>query len=92
MNKKVVKLNFGDVEELVCHILEYDHEETDCHFLDSELFDKWDIGIDTFKEILEKLLPLIDVGKSPLTLKRYKGFSDQKGNFFVKMEIEKEHA
>lgn len=89
MNRPL-KLNKSDVEKLVCHILEYDYEEIGYYFLNSELGDKWGINIDAFTEILEHLLPLIDIGKLPPTHKRYKGFSDQEGNFFVQMEIEKE--
>ncbi len=45
------------------------------------------MGIERFDSLINALLPLIDVGKSPLTNKRYKGFAVN-GAWFAKVEIE----
>ncbi len=45
------------------------------------------MGMERFDNLINALLPLIDVGKSPLTGKRYKGFAVN-GVWFAKVEIE----
>lgn len=39
--------------------------------------------LDTFREIVSRLLPLIDVGTSELTGTKYKGFADTKNNMWL---------
>ncbi len=50
-----------------------------------DLFDKYGIEFDAFEALIGDLLPLIEVGKSPLTDKMYKGFGKD-GRFLTKIE------
>ena len=79
-----------DVEELACHItgLDYDAIDADTSIIENKLYEEFGCDLDQFTTIVRRLLPMIDVGKSPITKARYKGFSDtEKGMWFVKMEI-----
>jgi hypothetical protein len=79
-----------DVEELACHILEVDYDEIDADtsVINEKLYEEFGCDLDQFTHIIQRLLPMVDVGASPLTKKSYKGFSDtEKGMWFVKMEI-----
>ena len=60
---------------------ENEEEAEEEYFYDA--FVSADIEIDfySFKEIICRLFPLIDVAKSPLTKKIYKGFSKDKEGF-----------
>lgn len=70
----VVRLHWHDVEELASHLLGLgDDYETDD--VENGLYDKYEISFESFHAIIEKLLPLVDVGESPLTKKWYRGFS-----------------
>ena len=58
--------------------------------VENALLDELNIDFDSFHEIVNRLLPLIDVGESPLTKKRFKGFSkieDGMGCWIVRTEI-----
>jgi len=79
-----------DVEELACKItgLNYDEIDADEVVIEDKLIDEFGCGLDQFADIISRLMLLIDVGESPLTQKRYKGFSDAENKmWFVKMEI-----
>lgn len=82
-------LNYFNVEELAAHII--GHEiETDEQYdeLEEKLIEKLNIDMDTFYDIVSKLVPLIDVGTSPLTQTRYKGFADTENQrWLIKVEI-----
>lgn len=84
------KISSLDVEELACVItgLDYDKIDADTSVIESAMYDQFGIDLESFQEILSRLLPLIDVGKSPLTKKRYKGFSDPTHTgWILKVEI-----
>lgn len=83
-----------DIEEVACAVLglEYeDYEEADdcTEQIENILIDEMNIDLDTLEQIVSKLLPIIDVGKSPLTGNLYKGFSREfiKGSYKVKKWI-----
>lgn len=87
---KLAKVDTLDVEELACHItgLDYDEIDADTTTIEEKLYDEFGCDLEQFTHIIQRLLPMIDVGASPLTKKRYKGFSDtEKGMWFVKMEV-----
>lgn len=73
-----------DVAEALCQQLSEDH---DIQEADNALQERYNIDLDDFAAILTDLLPLIDVGTSSLTGKRYKGFA-KGGRFLAKVEIE----
>ena len=69
-----------DLEEVACAVLglEYeDYEEADdcTEQIENILIDEMNIDLETLERIVSKLLPLIEIGKSPLTGIAYKGFS-----------------
>lgn len=49
--------------------------ELDKYDLEEILYDTFDINLCRFKQIVETLLPLCDIGKSDLTNKIYKDFA-----------------
>lgn len=69
-----------NIEELACMILgiEYDtfaeEEEDETEQIEDILIDRMNIDLDTLYSIVKKLLPLIEIGESPLTGICYKGF------------------
>lgn len=69
-----------EVEELAAHICGLNYDEVDVSEIDDALMDKFEISFDRFHELIRILLPMIDVGKSPLTKKKYKGFSKVEGD------------
>ena len=69
-----------DIEEVACVILDLDYEDyeesNECtEQIENILIDEMNIDLDTLERIVSKLLPFIEVGKSPLTGIVYKGFS-----------------
>ena len=93
MMKKEMRI---DIEEVACTVLglEYeDYEEADdcTEQIENILIDEMNIDLDTLERIVSKLLPFIEVGKSPLTGIVYKGFSREfiKGSCKVRKWIAK---
>ena len=87
---KLARVSSIDLEELACHILEVDYDEIDADtsVINEKLYEEFGCDLDQFTNIIQRLLPMVDVRASPLTKKRYKGFSDtEKGMWFVKMEV-----
>ena len=85
-----------DIEEVDCAVLglEYeDYEEADdcTEQIENILIEEMNIDLDTLERIVSKLLPLIEIGKSPLTGIAYKGFSREfiKGSCKVRKWIAK---
>ena len=78
-----------DIYEIVCNLcdLKQDSDYDDVH---QALWDKYEVDMDNFEKIIKDLLPLIDIGESPLTGIKYKGFSKQEGGcgfWLAKLEI-----
>lgn len=90
-NKNKIKrivADYDDVMDLACEITGLNVE--DVNKVNDELYEQMDVYFDSFHEIVNRLLPLIDVGESPLTKKRFKGFSkieDGMGCWIVRTEI-----
>lgn len=85
-----------DIEEVACTVLDLDYEDYEeadncTEQIENILIDEMNIDLDTLEQIVSKLLPTIDVGKSPLTGNMYKGFSRKliKGSYIVKKWIAK---
>lgn len=87
---KLARISTLEVEELACHItgLDYDEIDADEEIIDEKLQEEFGCDLQQFTYIIQRLLPMINIGLSPLTQKSYKGFSDsEKGMWFVKVEI-----
>ncbi|WP_315507002.1 hypothetical protein [Capnocytophaga leadbetteri] len=94
MKNKIKRINadWAEVAELACEITGTDIETVygDFDVLEDSLYEKLNIDFDSFHEIVNRLLPLVDVGKSPLSGKFFKGFSKIEGSrgcWIVKVEI-----
>jgi len=87
----------ADVEEIDCcdlaaYLIGMSDYEDDEEVWDA-FYEEYNIEPDVFTRLIGELLPLINIGTSPLTENAYKGFmepiKDGLGLFFVKMEIDK---
>jgi len=70
-----ISVHWMDAEELAAHILGLDYDQVESDEIEEKIFDKFECSMETFQVIVSHLLPLVDVGKSPLTGEVYKGFS-----------------
>lgn len=84
------------IEELAAHLLEVSLEELAGEDGEYEsrlwnlFYNQFGIEVSDFAKLINALVPLIEVGKSPLTEKIYKGFANTDKKFWlVKMEVEK---
>lgn len=69
--------------------LDYDEIDADTFQIEMALQEKFNIPeLEDFAELINHLIPLIDVGSSPITKRNYKGFSNQKGVWFCKVDVE----
>lgn len=77
--------------ELAAHLLDMEGEDYDLDDVWGALYEQHEIDEDGFCWLINQLVPLIDVGKSPLTGNLYKGFSKELApglkEWLVKMEI-----
>jgi hypothetical protein len=90
---KKAKIGFYELEELAAFISDLDYENLDGdtnNQIEQAIYDKFGIDLDQFQKIVEVLMPLIDVGESPLTGTIFKGFSKKEGNhgtWLLKTEV-----
>lgn len=75
-----MKLDRFELEELAAHLCGLNYDDVEYNEIEQALFDKFNIDYDSFQNLIELLVPMIDVGTSPLTGTRYKGFSKIEGN------------
>ena len=78
-----------DIYELVQHLCGLD-EDADYDAIHESLYEKYEIEMHNLEKIIKDLLPLIDVGVSPITNQRFKGFSvrdGENGFWLVKIEV-----
>lgn len=93
---EIANIDQFEVEELACYItgLNYDEIDGDSEIISEALQEKFGCDIVEFTTIIQHLLPLISIGKSPLTKETYKGFSHPNKSlwfvkWFIKYEVEK---
>ncbi len=74
-----------DIEELACKILglDYDEIDGDTEVIEDKILEELSIDLDYFQEIVNRLLPLIDVGTGGITETKYKGFADVKNKIWL---------
>jgi|TARA_R110000851_G_scaffold319347_1_gene483660 predicted AlkP superfamily pyrophosphatase or phosphodiesterase len=79
-----------DAQKLAIHILGLD-ENTEYDEAEESFMENFHTDLDHFADLLSYLVPMIDVGKSPLTDKTFKGFSVNLGGddrmFIIKTEV-----
>ncbi|MGV4536482.1 hypothetical protein [Ornithobacterium rhinotracheale] len=79
-----------ELEELAYKILGLNEDELTPDKIEEELMEELNVDLRYFGEIVSRLIPLIDVGKSPVTNELYKGFADLKEKrWIVRCEIKK---
>jgi len=90
---KRAKVHTFEIEELAAYMtgLNYDSLEGDIiGQVEQELFSEYEITLDQLQQVVEVLLPMIDVADSSLTNTKFKGFSKREGNvgtWILKTEI-----
>lgn len=89
---KKADISTCDLEELACYITDLDYNQVDeddsYNIIELRLHEKFSIDMETFREILSRLLPLANSGTSPITGQRFKGFTDQAESYWImKMEV-----
>lgn len=93
----VEKITVDDLhlEELACYLMEIDIDQLTDEYGDNYDYYIWEklennygVYYEGFKFLIERLLPIIEVARSPLTNTLYKGFADRVGhNWLAKSEI-----
>lgn len=69
------KVSSYDVEELAAFMCGLDYDNCGFDDIENALYEKFNIDFDSLHKIICYLLPMVDVGVSPLTKERFKGFS-----------------
>jgi hypothetical protein len=82
-----MKLDRDDVEELAREILNLS-EEADTDTIEEVMFDEYDISIDSFQGIVERLVEFTIPARTAITGEWYLGFVKD-GTFIVKTKVEK---
>jgi hypothetical protein len=71
----MMKIDWIDAEELAAKLCELG-DEYDSDAVEQALFDKYEISFDKFHNLICDLAPMCEVGQSPLTDERFRGFAD----------------
>ncbi len=83
-----MKIDWIDAEELAAKLCKLG-ENYDRDAVERALFDKYEISFDSFHTLISDLAPMCEVGQSPLSGKKYRGFADiENGCFLVRLEAE----
>ena len=73
------------MQDLLAHLL--NEEDEDKH--DEMLRETYGIDHDNFGKLISALMPLMEVGSSPLTLQNYIGFADKaEKTWLLKVKVE----
>ncbi len=68
-------INDYEAEELAAKLLGFS-EDYEPDEVEQKLFDVYEISIDSFHRLICDLAPMCEVGQSPLTNERFRGFAD----------------
>jgi hypothetical protein len=88
---KKVKIHPIDLEEVMVYMTEKreEYEEDDNFDIHQEFLNKFDITSEQFENILSILLPMVDLGVSPLSNERYLFLADkEKGEALLKITLD----
>jgi hypothetical protein len=89
---KKVKIHPIDLEEVMVYMTgkREEYEADDNFDIHQEFFDKYEITSEQLENILSIVLPMVDIGVSPLTNEKYLFLADKKkGDALLKISIEK---
>lgn len=77
-----VKINPIDLEEVMVYLVEKrDEYENDNNFdIHQEFYEKFEVTSEQFEKLLSLLIPMIDIGVSPLSNKRYLMLADKEND------------
>lgn len=88
---KPIIVDWNEVEEIAKYIVGLP-DDVDGYDIDQLLFDKFEITFEQFRNVVQNLLPMIDVGTSELSGNKYIGFSKPiKGTtrlWLIKMQVQ----
>lgn len=85
---EILSVEKSDLEELAIKITGLEKEEDDPDVIEEELINQLGIDLDGLHNVVERLLPLINVAKSPLSDELYKGFADKtQGLWLIKTHV-----
>ena len=70
-----MKISYYDAEELAAKLLGFgeDYEPDD---VEQKLWDVYEISMDSFHRLISDLAPMCEVGQSPITGEKFRGFAD----------------
>jgi len=68
-------INCYEAEELAAKLLGFS-EDYEPDEVEQKLFDVYEISMDSFHRLICDLAPMCEVGQSPLTHERFRGFAD----------------
>ena len=77
-----MKIDWIDAEELAAKLCELDYDY-DSDAVEQALFDKYEISFDKFHKLICDLAPMYEVGQSPLSGKKSRGFADIENACFI---------
>jgi hypothetical protein len=88
---KKVKIHPIDLEEVMVYMTgkREEYEEDSGFDIHQEFFDKFEVTSEQFESILEIILPMVDIGESPLTKKTYLFLADkEEGTALLKISLD----
>jgi len=70
-----MKISYYDAEELAAKLLWFseDYEPDD---VEQKLWDVYEISMNSFHRLISDLAPMCEVGQSPITGEKFRGFAD----------------
>ena len=70
-----MKISYYDAEELAAKLLGFseDYEPDD---VEQKLWDVYEISMNSFHRLISDLAPMCEVGQSPITGEKFRGFAD----------------
>ena len=75
-----------DLYELIAYLAQINRDEYEDSDLEEALYNQFDITMEQFENLIEKLLPLCCIAESPLTNKLYQGFGTN-NIWLIKKEV-----
>jgi hypothetical protein len=88
---KKVEIHPIDLEEVMVYLTEKREEyESDTSFdIHQEFYDKYEVTSEQFESILSVILPMVDIGVSPLTKEKYLFLADKnEGVALLKIKLD----